>query len=53
MEDMTFSLFAPYNTQAWLAGDFSDWEPLEMMKGEDGWFTCDYSLTSGTYEYSF
>ncbi len=37
MAAVQFALFAPYNELVELVGDFSDWKPLPMTKGADGW----------------
>lgn len=36
-----------------LAGDFTDWEPIEMKKQKTGNFAVTVPLTSGTYQYKF
>ena len=48
-----FALFAPYNEDVKLIGSFSDWEPLEMTRGEDGYFRTRVELEDGTYTYKF
>ena len=51
--DYTFSLFAPYNNQAELIADFSDWKKISMSKGDDGVFTTTQKLADGAYLYKF
>ena len=46
-----FSLFAPYNKEAAIVGDFSDWKPVAMSKGEDGHFKTKIELEDGEYQY--
>lgn len=53
MNKIEFTLFAPYNKQAALKGDFSNWEPIAMNKGEDGVFRTKVELEDGDYEYKF
>jgi 1,4-alpha-glucan branching enzyme len=53
MSLVEFTLFAPYNNQACLKGDFSDWESLPMEKGEDGVFRTQVELEDGDYQYKF
>ena len=53
MTDISFSLFAPYNKEAALIGDFSNWEPLEMTKNEQGVFETSVELEDGQYHYKF
>ena len=48
-----FKLFAPYNKDAAVIGSFSDWEPVEMQKGDDGYFRTKIELEDGEYEYKF
>ena len=47
-----FELRAPYNEKAYLLGDFSD-EPVEMKKGEDGYFRTKVELADGEHQYKF
>ncbi|MEQ8961473.1 MAG: alpha-amylase family glycosyl hydrolase, partial [Coleofasciculus sp. C2-GNP5-27] len=48
-----FKLFAPYNKGAVLKGCFSDWQDIQMEKGEDGYFRTSVELEDGTYQYKF
>lgn len=48
-----FALFAPYNEGAALIGDFSDWEPVAMTKGKDGYFRTKIELEDGDHQYKF
>ncbi len=36
-----------------VAGDFNDWEPTALEKGEDGVFRTTLPIAPGTYEYKF
>lgn len=38
---------------AQLAGDFTDWRPVEMKKQKDGTFSVVMPLVAGSYEYKF
>jgi len=53
VSSIQFSLFAPYNSEAALIGDFSDWQDIPMEKGEDGFFRAEVDLQDGTYDYKF
>jgi len=53
VSSIKFKLFAPYNTEAAVMGDFSDWEGLPMEKGEDGFFRTEVDLQDGSYQYKF
>lgn len=51
--EYTFQLFAPYNNEANLIGDFNEWKELPMKKGDDGYFRVSVELADGTYQYKF
>jgi 1,4-alpha-glucan branching enzyme len=53
MSDVQFALFAPYNEVVELVGDFSDWKPLPMEKGDDGWWRAELALGDGDHLYKF
>lgn len=36
-----------------LAGDFKDWQPLEMRKRKDGLYVTEVPLAKGSYQYKF
>ncbi|QSJ14262.1 DUF3459 domain-containing protein [Nostoc sp. UHCC 0702] len=48
-----FKLFAPRNQKSSLIGSFSDWQPIPMQKGEDGYFRTEVKLEDGVYQYKF
>jgi 1,4-alpha-glucan branching enzyme len=48
-----FSLFAPYNEDIALLGDWSNWERIEMERGDDGWWRVRVPLEDGEYQYKF
>ncbi|MBW4622457.1 MAG: alpha amylase C-terminal domain-containing protein [Cyanosarcina radialis HA8281-LM2] len=48
-----FKLLAPYNKEAALMGDFSDWKKIPMEKDKEGFFRIDVELEDGTYKYKF
>lgn len=51
--EYTFQLFAPYNKQANLIGDFNDWQEIPMTKSDDGYFRVSVKFADGTYQYKF
>ena len=53
LHEYTFQLFAPYNNQAELIADFTDWEKIPMVKGDDGVFRVTRKLADGAYFYKF
>ena len=46
-------LFAPYNELVQLIGDWTQWQPVQMTKGEDGWWRASVDLADGDYLYKF
>src|SRR3954470_11618568 len=48
-----FGLFAPYNEIVELIGSWNDWKPIEMTKGDDGWWRTHVALADGEYQYKF
>ncbi|MGL5871148.1 MAG: alpha-amylase family glycosyl hydrolase [Xenococcaceae cyanobacterium] len=48
-----FALFAPYNNEAALIGNFSDWETIPMTKDDKGYFRTKVELEDGVYQYKF
>jgi 1,4-alpha-glucan branching enzyme len=48
-----FKLLAPYNQEAAVMGDFSNWEKIPMEKDKDGFFRAYVDLKDGTYQYKF
>jgi len=40
-------------TSAALAGEFTDWQPVEMKKQKNGSFTATVPLPPGNYQYKF
>ena len=47
-----FELRAPYNEKVYLIGDFVE-EPVEMKKGEDGYYRVQVELEDGEHRYKF
>lgn len=50
---MEFSLFAPYNEKVELIGNWNNWKPIKMKKGDDGCWRVDVKLKDGEYQYKF
>lgn len=50
---MEFSLFAPYNEFVALIGSWNQWQPIDMKKGDDGWWRVDVPLKDGEHQYKF
>lgn len=48
-----FQLFAPRNKGAALVGSFSNWQEIQMEKGEDGYFRTKVELDDGIFYYKF
>jgi 1,4-alpha-glucan branching enzyme len=49
----TFQLFAPYNCEANLIGDFNNWQEITLQKSDDGYFRTEVELADGVYQYKF
>jgi 1,4-alpha-glucan branching enzyme len=52
-EGLEFRLFAPYNPAVQLIGDWNNWQPVPMTRGEDGWWRVTVPLPDGEYWYKF
>src|SRR5687768_13508981 len=52
-QGVEFQLFAPYNETVALIGDWNQWQPLEMKRGDDGWWRVVVPLEDGDHEYKF
>lgn len=50
---ITLALLAPYNEAVQLIGTFTDWQPRDLQRGQDGWWRADFELPDGDYEYRF
>ncbi|HEX4086312.1 MAG TPA: isoamylase early set domain-containing protein [Chthoniobacteraceae bacterium] len=48
-----FSYNAPTATSVGVAGEFNNWSPAPMTKGDNGAWTLDIPLAPGTYGYKF
>ncbi|HEX3050141.1 MAG TPA: alpha-amylase family glycosyl hydrolase [Aggregatilineaceae bacterium] len=48
-----FALFAPYNENVSLTGDWNNWQPIPMERDQQGWWRVDVPLEDGTYNYKF
>src|SRR5438477_12781321 len=48
-----FGLFAPYNESVALIGDWNRWKPIDMTKGDDGWWRVNVRLKNGDHLYKF
>ncbi len=51
--EVEFLLFAPYNEEVTLIGDWNDWQPIPMQKDERGHWRVSVPLADGTYQYKF
>lgn len=48
-----FELLAPYNEEVKLAGNWNEWQPTPMQRGDDGVWRIEVPLDDGDYEYRF
>src|SRR5438067_2061954 len=47
------ALLAPHNESVQILATFTDWQPRDLKRGEDGWWRADFDLADGEYEYRF
>lgn len=50
---VVFSLVAPAAEHVSIVGTFSEWEPQELSRDQDGLWQITLRLEQGTYEYKF
>lgn len=43
-------VYAPAARSIELNADFTNWQPVSLTRGDDGWWTVTRSITSGTYQ---
>jgi hypothetical protein len=48
--DRTLRVFAPAAKSVEITGDFTQWQPLRLARGPDGWWTVARVLAPGTYQ---
>jgi 1,4-alpha-glucan branching enzyme len=48
-----FTLFAPYNEEAAVTGEWNNWQKTPMQKDDKGWWHVSVPLEDGEYEYKF
>lgn len=53
IKGLEIALFAPYNEVVQLIGNWNDWKPVDLEKGDDGWWRCKVDLPDGDYLYKF
>lgn len=47
------ALLAPHNESVQILATFTDWQPRDLKRGDDGWWRADFDLADGDYEYRF
>lgn len=47
---VTFKVLAPLARNVELAGDFTDWDPLQMVPAGNGWWIATHALAPGKYQ---
>jgi 1,4-alpha-glucan branching enzyme len=45
-----FRVFAPGAQRVELSADFTGWEPVALVRGNDGWWTLTRTIAAGTYQ---
>jgi 1,4-alpha-glucan branching enzyme len=48
-----FKLFAPYNEETALIGEWNNWQRIPMQKDDKGWWHVSVPLADGQYKYKF
>src|ERR1022692_3570266 len=51
--NIDFKLFAPYNEEVALLGEWNNWQKIPMTKFADGWWHVEVPLADGVYQYRF
>jgi 1,4-alpha-glucan branching enzyme len=50
---INLALLAPYNESVQVLGTFTNWEPRDLQRSENGWWRSEFELPDGEYEYRF
>ncbi len=53
LKEVVFNVYSPDSKSVEVAGEFNDWKPAKMKKGEQGVWSLKKNLAAGTYQYKF
>jgi 1,4-alpha-glucan branching enzyme len=53
LEEVVFNVYSPDSKSVEVAGEFNNWTPAKMKKGEQGVWSIKLKLAAGTYQYKF
>ena len=53
LEEVVFNVYSPDSKSVEVAGEFNNWTPAKMKKGEQGVRSVKLKLAAGTYQYKF
>lgn len=53
LEEVVFNVYSPDSKSVEVAGEFNNWIPAKMKKGEQGVWSIKLKLAAGTYQYKF
>ncbi len=53
LKEVVFNVYSPDSKMVEVAGEFNDWTPAKMKKGEQGVWSIKKNLAAGTYQYKF
>lgn len=53
LKEVVFNVYSPDSKQVEVAGEFNNWTPAKMKKGEQGVWSLKKKLAAGTYQYKF
>ncbi len=53
LTEVVFNAYSPDSKMVEVAGEFNNWTPAKMKKGEQGVWSLKAKLAAGTYQYKF
>ncbi len=53
LKEVVFNVYSPDSKSVEVAGEFNNWTPAKMKKGEQGVWSLKKNLAAGTYQYKF
>lgn len=53
LKEVVFNVYSPDSKSVEVAGEFNNWTPAKMKKGEQGVWSIKQKLAAGTYQYKF
>ncbi len=53
LKEVVFNVYSPDSKSVEVAGEFNNWTPAKMKKGDQGVWSIQLKLAAGTYQYKF